>query len=109
MTITWAPRAALFLDIVLLWLLRPPILADLSVESFGRVWFRRVLRGFGLVLAGVMSIAAIWFSIVVATIPTEWPETALAALDRAQWRIADVRFGEKKTKLVSNLQSLVRG
>jgi uncharacterized protein YjbI with pentapeptide repeats len=90
-TITWAQRIALVLDIVLLWLLRPPILADLSVESFGRVrnlaW---VVRGFGLVLAGVMSIVAIWFSIVVATIPSEWPETALAALDRAQWRFADV-------------------
>jgi hypothetical protein len=29
-------------------------------------------------------------SIVVATIPGKWPETALAALDRAQWRFADV-------------------
>lgn len=89
--ITNAQRAALILDIVLLWLLRPPILADLSVESFGRArnlaW---VVRGFGLALAGVVSIAAIWFSTVVATIPGEWPETALARLDRSQWRFADV-------------------
>jgi hypothetical protein len=90
-TITWAQRAALFLDIVILWLLRPPILADSSVESFGRARvFARILREFGLGLAGVISIAALWFSIVVATIPGEWPEPALARLDRSQLRFADV-------------------
>ena len=48
-TITWAQRAALILDIVLLWLLRPPILADLSVEIFGGARIlARVLRGVGL-------------------------------------------------------------
>ena len=89
-TITGAQRVALILDFVLLWLLRPPILADLSVESFGRArLFNQALRGFGLVLAGVISILALWFSIVVATIPGEWQETALAALDRPRWRIAD--------------------
>jgi Pentapeptide repeats (8 copies) len=94
--ITNAQRVALFLDIVLLWLLRPPILADLSGEIFGgaRV-LARILRGFGLVLAGVMSIVALWFSIVVATIPDEWQRTALAALDRPRWRVAYV------SKLVS--------
>jgi hypothetical protein len=71
--ITWAQRAALFLDIMLLWRVRPPIVADLSVEISGRALiFLRVLRGFGLVLAGVMSVAAVLFSITVATFPGEW-------------------------------------
>jgi uncharacterized protein YjbI with pentapeptide repeats len=71
--ITWAQRGALFFDIVVLWLLRPPILSDLSVESSGNAQlFSRALGGFVPVLASVMSIAVIWFSIVVATIPGEW-------------------------------------
>jgi len=71
--ITWAQRGAFFFDIVVLWLLRPPILADLSLESFERARVRaRILRGFGVVLAGVMSITALWFSVAVATIPGEW-------------------------------------
>ena len=90
-TITWAQRGTLFLDIVLLWLLRPPILADLSVDGAGRsLLFAGGLRGLGLGLAVVMSLLALWFSTVVATIPDEWPETALARLDRSQWRLADV-------------------
>ena len=56
-------------------------------KFWARAAFCRVLRGFGLGLAGVMSIVALWFSIVVATIPGEWQETALAALDRPRWRI----------------------
>ena len=108
--ITNAQRAALFLDIGLLWLLRPPILADLSADSFGRARvFARVLRGFGLVLAGVMSIAALWFSIVVATIPGEWQETALAALDRPRWRIAYGEDDEEKTKRLSTHDLLFLG
>jgi hypothetical protein len=71
--ITWAQRGALTIDIVVLWLLRPPILADLSVESSGRAQlFSRALWGSVPVLASVMSIAAIWFSIMLATIPGEW-------------------------------------
>jgi len=109
-TITNAHRAALFLDIVLLWLLRPPILADLSVESSGRArLFNRAVRDFGLVLAGVMSIAAFWFSIVVATIPGEWQETALGALDRPPWRIADYVDDEGKPKLFSTRDLLFAG
>jgi hypothetical protein len=84
--ITWAQRAALFLDLVLLLLLRPPILADASVESSGRArLIARFVRAFGLVIVGIISIAALWFSIVVATIPGEWPEIALARLDRPRW------------------------
>ena len=95
--ITWAQRTALILDVVFLWLLRPPIFADLSVESsFGRARpFSRTLRGFGLGLAGVISIVALWFSIVVATIPGEWQETALVALDRPRWRLPMVRVSQK--------------
>jgi hypothetical protein len=109
-TITKAQRAALFLDIVLLWLLRPPIFADLSVEIFGRARvFARVLRGFGLVLAGVTSILALWFSIVVATMPNEWQETAFAWLDSPRWRVAYVEYGKEKTKLVSTRDLLFAG
>ena len=102
--ITNAQRAALFLDIVLLWLLRPPILADLSVEIFGgaRV-LARVLRDFGLAVACVTSIAALWFSIVVATIPGERQETALTGPDRPRWWTAYIERGAKKTKLVHDL------
>ncbi len=83
--ITWAQRGALFLDLVLLWPLRPPILADLSAESSGRAQlFSRILRGFGLAIAFVMSLAAIWFSFVVATVPGEWrsfPLSYVAAIE----------------------------
>jgi len=79
-SITNAQRVALFFDIVLLWLLRPPIFTDLSVEIYGRMpVLARVPRSFGL--ATVMSILALWFSIVVATIPGEWQETVLASLN----------------------------
>jgi uncharacterized protein YjbI with pentapeptide repeats len=105
-----AQRAALFLDILFLWLLRPPILADLSVESFGRARvLARVLRGFGFVLAGVISIVALWFSIVVATIPGEWQETALAALDRPRWQITYKSWAGERTKLVSTHDLLFAG
>jgi hypothetical protein len=108
--ITWAQRAALFLDIVLLWLLRPPIFADLSVESFGRARvLTRVLREFGLGLAGVISIAALWFSIVVATIPGEWEETALATLDGPRWRATYVVWSKERTTLVSTHDLLLAG
>jgi uncharacterized protein YjbI with pentapeptide repeats len=75
------------------------IFKALSLAFSARV-FAKVLRGFGLILAAVISFAALWFSIVVATIPGERQETALAELDRPQWRIADEAGGEK-TKLVS--------
>jgi uncharacterized protein YjbI with pentapeptide repeats len=100
--ITNAQRVALILDIVFLWLLRPPILADLSVESFGRARvFARVLRGFGLGLAGVVSIAAIRFAIVVATIPGEWHETAPV--------VTDDEGGGENTKLMSTHDLLFAG
>ncbi|MDQ6866967.1 MAG: pentapeptide repeat-containing protein [Pseudomonadota bacterium] len=109
-TITWAQRAALILDIIFLWLLRPPILADLSVEIFKRARVRaRVLRGFGVVLAGVMSIAALWFSIVVVTIPGERQESALAALDGPRWQIPTVVNDEGKPKRVSTHDLLFVG
>jgi uncharacterized protein YjbI with pentapeptide repeats len=86
--ITWAQRSALSLDVVVLWLLRPPIIADLSVESSQRARFlSQERRGFGLVRACIMSIVAIWFSIVVATIPGEWQETVLASLNPPVWRV----------------------
>ena len=109
--ITWAQRAALLLDIVLLWLLRPPILADLSLETFGRARIlARLLRSFGLVLAEVMSIVVLLFSTVVATIPDELQEPVLAALDSPRWRRIDVAaFGKEETKLVSTHDLLFAG
>jgi uncharacterized protein YjbI with pentapeptide repeats len=108
--ITNAQRGALILDIVFLWLLRPPIFADLSVESAGRTRdFARVLRGIGLGLAGVMSIVALWFSCVVATIPGEWQETKLTRLDLPRWRISYHESGEEKTKRVSTREFLFAG
>jgi uncharacterized protein YjbI with pentapeptide repeats len=108
--ITWMQRAALILDIVFLWRLRPPIVADLSVESSGRAQvFARALRGVGFALAGVISVVALWFSIVVATIPGEWQETALAGLDRPRWRIAYMEDDKEKTKLVSTHDLLFAG
>ena len=88
--ITWAQRAALILDIVLFWLLRPPLFSDMSVESAGRARaVALVQQGFGLVLAGVTTITTLWFAIVVTTIPGEWQEAALAALDQPLWWVAD--------------------
>jgi hypothetical protein len=108
--ITNAQRVALFLDIVFLWLLRPPILADLSVESSGRAHvLARILRGFGFGVAGVTSILALWFSIVVATIPKEWQETKLALLDPPRWQITYMKDGKEETKRVSTHDLLFAG
>ncbi len=108
--ITNAQRAALVLDIAVLWSLRPPILADFSVESFERArLFSRVLRGFGLILAGVMSIAALWFSIVVATVPGEWQETALKALNPPVTRVDVETDGKKDTKPITVRDLLFAG
>ncbi|WGJ13099.1 pentapeptide repeat-containing protein [Methylocapsa sp. D3K7] len=89
-TITWAQRVALFLDIVLLWLLRPPVFAGLSGERSGYsralVWG---MKGSGFFLEVVTSFLVIWFSIVVATIPGEWPESTPSVIDQSQWRLAD--------------------
>jgi hypothetical protein len=116
--ITWAQRGALFVDVLLLWPLRPPILADLSPETSQRARrFSRALRGIGLTFAFIASIAAIGFSIALATIPAEWQETALAALDRPRWQISfreykyDLEHREEvtKTKLVSTHDLLFAG
>jgi uncharacterized protein YjbI with pentapeptide repeats len=73
-TITWAQRIALFLDILFLWLLRPPNFG-LSVESYeGAHVLARILRGIGLTVAGAASVLALWLSIVIATIPGEQQE-----------------------------------
>jgi hypothetical protein len=46
---------------------------------------------------------------VVATIPGEWQETALAALDRPRWRIAYGEDDEEKTKRLSTHDLLFLG
>jgi uncharacterized protein YjbI with pentapeptide repeats len=65
--ITWAQRGALFVDVLLLWPLRPPVLADLSVESFGRARLRACPR---------------------RGHEHERQETALAWLDRQGWLVS---------------------
>jgi uncharacterized protein YjbI with pentapeptide repeats len=110
-SITWAQRTALFLDIVVLWLLRPPTVSDTSAEISKRArFFSQDQRGFAVVRAFILSIAALCFSIVVAAIPGEWQETSLAALDRPRWQVPDVDFlGGNKTKLVSTRDLLFAG
>jgi uncharacterized protein YjbI with pentapeptide repeats len=103
-TVTWAQRDALCLDIVLLWLLLwRPILGDVpSAEISGRArLFIWALRGFGLVLAGVTSILALWFSIVVATIPNEWQRIKLARLDLPLWHITE--YGNEQLVSIHHL------
>ncbi len=56
-----------------------------------------------------MSLLALWFSIVVATIPGEWQETALAALDRPRWQVTYEEAGEEKTRLGSTHDLLFAG
>ena len=80
--ITWAQRGALFLDVLLLWPLRPPILADLSAEISFRP--RRALREPGHAIALVLSVEVIWFSFVYATVQEEWrqfPLVYMAAIE----------------------------
>ena len=66
--ITWAQRIALFLDIALLWALRPPVLAMPGAGGADRARHRKV-RAFDFAVAGLLSTAALWLSIVIATIP----------------------------------------
>ena len=101
--ITNAQRLALFLDIVVLWLLRPPLFANLSFETSERPpVLARVLRGAGLILAGATVFLALWLSVVIATIPGEWQEkwqtkTVSVTVPTPRCR----RCSTKETKLVS--------
>jgi hypothetical protein len=108
--ITWAQRTALSLDILFLWLLRPPVLIDWRIERLGSARARgQSLRALGLAVGGIMSVAALWISIVVATIPGEWQETALAFLDKPRWQVNFVEHGREKTKKVSTHDLLFVG
>jgi uncharacterized protein YjbI with pentapeptide repeats len=70
--ISWLQRIALFLDLGLLWILRPPILSSPRKDGTVRKY---VVRAY-LVVAAVLSLAAVWLSILIATIPGEWQEKA---------------------------------
>jgi uncharacterized protein YjbI with pentapeptide repeats len=90
--ITWTQRGMLTFDIAILWILRPPTLLNgvggwsfHGGEAETAPKLVRVMRGAGLALTGVLSLLAIWLSVVVATIPDEWQETNLAALDPRTW------------------------
>ena len=93
-----AQRAALIIDIALLWVLRPPLLSDRREKSSARSSFPRSparwlslvtvpTRWLSLATAGLMSIAAVWFSLLVATIPGEWQEQGIGWLDPPVWPI----------------------
>jgi uncharacterized protein YjbI with pentapeptide repeats len=82
--ITWVQRVVLFLDILILWPLRPPILTNPDVEHPRRTLNHRSAFGFGL--AFVFSLGTIWFSFLLATIPGEWksgPLSYIAAIEPA--------------------------
>src|SRR5262249_3568709 len=93
--ITWAQRGALFLDVVLLWPLRPPILTDLSAESLRRTRIlSRKLRAVGLAFATVLSVTVILFSTFVATIPGEWRKPPLSYVAKIEPKtLTDLVFG----------------
>lgn len=71
--ISWTQRIALILDILLLWALWPRIFSSPGEQSAAR---KRSLpaRALRFAIAGALSFAALWLSIVIATIPGEWQE-----------------------------------
>lgn len=109
-TITWAQRIALVLDVFLLWILRPPPLPGGARDDRGasvRAW---VSRSFWIICAGLLSLTAIWLSLVIATIPDEWQEIMLAKLDPAWWpSVSENSAGERVTKLISMRELLFAG
>jgi hypothetical protein len=75
--ISWTQRFALILDLGLLWVLRPPILSPPQERGAVKSFVVRAFVGF----AAVLSLAAVWLSIVIATIPGEWQEKMLARMN----------------------------
>lgn len=144
-----AQRAALILDIALLWVLHPPLLSyghekGTARGSFsrwstrwlslvtGRFALFRVLRlpllsyrrekstargrlptrWLSLATAGLMSIAAAWLSLIIATIPGEWQEQGIAWLDPRVWPSAysdPSEIEEPRTETVSLHELLFSG
>ncbi len=93
--ITWAQRGALFLDVLLLWPLRPPILADLGTKVSQRAQsFSWNLRRSGLAVAFVLSVTVIWFAFFVATVPGEWRSFPLHYVAKLELKtVTDTVFG----------------
>lgn len=113
--ITWTQRGALIFDIAILWILRPPTLLNgVGGWSFhggeaGTAPKRvRAMRGAGLALTGVLSLLATWLSVVVATIPDEWQEKNLAALDPRIWQNLNDEEAEE-VPLLSTRERLFAG
>src|SRR5262249_9427912 len=61
-------------------------------------------RAFGFLFAAALSLAALWLSNVVAVLPGEWQDKALARLDPKWW--PDLWSGDKKAQLISMRQLL---
>jgi uncharacterized protein YjbI with pentapeptide repeats len=112
-SITNAQRVALIVDIALLWVLRPPILSDRREKSAARSDLPALAtRGLSLVVAGLMSIATVWLSVLILTIPGEWQEQGIAWLDPRVWRVTSsnpLEEGAPKAETVSMHELLFSG
>jgi uncharacterized protein YjbI with pentapeptide repeats len=103
--ITLAHRAAVFLDILILWVLRPPLLIGARGWSFheresGEVGKRkRAIGALGLLLPSALSLLAIWLSAVIMTIPGEWQEKTLAGLDPTIWPNPNFSAGDETSHI----------
>jgi tetratricopeptide (TPR) repeat protein len=75
--ITWVQRIALILDILLLWALWPRIFSFPGEQGTARKK-SRAARALRFAIAGALSFATLWLSIVIATIPGERQEKMLA-------------------------------
>lgn len=113
--ITWSQRGALIFDIAFLWILRPPTLRNgvggwsfHSGEAETEPKRARAMRVAGLALTSVLSLLAIWLSVVVATIPDEWQEKNLAALDPRIW-LNPSEWQAEEVPLVSTRERLFAG
>lgn len=118
-SITQAQRVALALDVVLVWLLRPPTLSGgVGGWSFhGGDGSKRnsatAMQEVGLAGAAFLTLAALWLSFAVATVPGELSQKVSAILDPPSWRVTyvDEEYGvrEEKTKPVSAHDLLLAG
>jgi hypothetical protein len=89
--ITWWHRIAVLADIVLLWMLWPPIA---KAERTGLSWrdFRRVK----IVALAFASLAPVLLVTTIATFPGEWLEHSLPSLQFIPWKAKEERCWKAK-------------